>query len=330
MGPGWGQLIQLVLKVSRHPLRRNTLVLLPMVLTMVLASCTTVPSQIKPDKVVKSSLIPWIDAPSSLPPTPAPIPAPPPQTDAPPCNSANLAYVSWFGAQTSGRGVIIRIRNTGHAACLMSGTPDAVAAGRDLPDLTAWKGATFIFGQVANTPAGKSVYLYVSAPAACATVDQTPKIYSTLFINYPMGGKLVIGNLRLPSYCGIGVSPFFMPKPGPQYPTPPTIGLIPTLKLPATVKAGTTLVYEVDLYNPAHSTVRLAPCPVYMEYSSFSNGQLYHLNCSSVSSIPPGGKLRYQMKFFIPKSTPATEASIHWSFFGPANVGNGHLLVQRN
>ncbi len=143
-----------------------------------------------------------------------------------------------------------------------------------------------------------------------------------------MGGELALKDLKLPEYCGIAVSPFYSVKPSPQYPSSPTQNLIPTLVLPPTVKAGATLTYEVDVSNPLDKAVELNPCPIYMEYSSFHTSFLYHLNCSSVRSIPPHGVVRYQMKMPIPASAPTGKASVHWVFFGPGTVANGELVVK--
>ena len=67
---------------------------------------------------------------------------------------------------------------------------------------------------------------------------------------------------------------------------------------------------------------------LYMEYSSFCTKFLCRLNCGSLHAIPPYGMVRYKMKMPTPADAPTGEASIHWVFFGPANVASGRLMVQ--
>ncbi len=316
-----------------HMMRRSSFAIALLVLTIILASCGTAIAREKSNPNVGTAqvagLVPWIDSPSPVPPIPSPIPAAKPQTSAPPCKAADLALVNWGPSQLTGdHGIILELRNIGSATCLLSGTPKVIAKGTGVPDITATNRPMIFFGQDADTTPGKPVFLFVGVSAACAIPCQNPTIYNTLDIYYPMGGELVVHGLNLDSYCGMATTPFYSVKPGPQYPNPPTTNLVPTLKLPATVKAGTTLTYEVDISNPQSNPAELSPCPIYMEYSSFKTKLLYHLNCSAVHSIAPYGTVRYQMKMAIPASAPLGEASIYWVFFGPGNVGSNHLVIK--
>ena len=292
------------------------------------ATATTKPSSGK-DPANLAALVPWIDSPSAVPPVPAPLPTTAPKTDAPPCSASSLSLVGTAPSGLTGDyGIIVQLRNIGSKACLLSGTPEVVAKGPGLPDLKAADRPMLSMGERSDTAPGKTASLFVEASAACGSPGQVPTVYSTLDISYPTGGELVLRNLKLAEYCGIAVSPFYSVKPSPQYPTPPTQDLIPHLVLPATVKAGTTLTYEVDISNPQSKPAELSPCPIYMEYSSFRTSFLYHLNCSSHTSIPPHGVVRYQMKMPIPASAPTGKASIHWVFFGPGTVANGQLTIK--
>lgn len=299
-------------------------------LTVVLSGCGSTADASHVQGLVKPvGLVPWIDSPSAIPKLPSPLPTTPPATEAPPCKASNLTLVgSAPSGLTGDHGIIVQLRNTGPAACLLSGTPKVIAKGAGLPNMSAIDRPMLSFGQKADTAPGKTAFVFVEASAACSRPGQDPTIYSTLDINYPQGGELVLKDLKLSEYCGIAVSPFYSVKPPPKYLNPPTLNLVPSLVLPATVKAGTTLTYEVDVSNPLNKAADLSPCPVYMEYSSFYTKLLYHLNCSSVRSIPPHGVVRYQMKMPIPADAPTGEASIHWVFFGPGNVGNGRVTVQ--
>lgn len=301
--------------------------------TMTVSSCGAVTATTKPgigkDPAKLAALVPWIDSPSAVPPVPAPLPITAPKTDAPPCSASSLSVVDTAPSQLTGdHGLIVQLRNIGPKACLLSGTPEVVAKGPGLQGMKATDRPMLSFGERSDTAPGKTVFLFVEASAACGSPGQDPTIYSTLDISYPTGGELVLKDLKLPEYCGIAVSPFYSVKPSPQYPTPPTQYLVPSLVLPAVVKAGTTLIYEVDVSNPLDNAVDLSPCPIYMEYSSFRTKFLYHLNCSSLRSIPPHGVVRYQMKMPIPANAPRGDVSIHWGFFGPATVANGQLTIK--
>ncbi len=314
-------------------MRESKLAVLLLGAAVALAGCGTTAAQVKQSPNIVAAnvagLVPWIDRPSQVPPFSSPIPAAIPQTNAPPCKAAELAFVNSGPSQLTGdHGIILELRNIGSASCLLSGTPKVVAEGTGLPNITATNRPMIFFGQEADTPPGEVVFLFIGVSAACATTGQSSTIYNTLDIYYPLGGELVVHGLSLDNYCGMATTPFYSVKPGPQYPNPPTANLVPILKLPAMVKAGSTLTYEVDVSNPLDKPVELSPCPIYMEYSSFRISFLYHLNCSSVHSIAPHGEVRYQMKMAIPAGAPLGEASIHWVFFGPGNVGNGQLKIQ--
>lgn len=318
--------------IGTFSVRHNPLALL-VGLAIAVSGCGAATAVTKPsvgkDPVSLSALVPWVDSPSAVPAVPSPLPTTIPKTDAPPCTANNLSLVGTAPSGLTGdHGLIVQLRNIGRKACLLSGTPDVAAKGPGLPDINATDRPMLSFGERSDTAPSKTVFLFVEASAACARPGQYPTVYSTIDISYPMGGELVLKDVKLPEYCGIAVSPFYSVKPSPQYPSPPTQNLIPSLVLPASVKAGGTLSYEVDVSNPLDKAVVLSPCPIYMEYSSFRASFLYHLNCSSVRSIPPHGVVHYQMEMPIPADAPTGEASIHWVFFGPGTVANGQLIVK--
>ena len=300
---------------------------------MAVSSCGAATATTKPgvgkDPVSLAALVPWLDSPSAVPPVPKPLPTTAPKTDAPPCSANDLSLVGTAPSGLTGdHGLIVQLRNIGPKACLLSGTPEVVAKGPGLADMKAADRPMLSLGERSDTAPGKTLFLFVEASAACETPGQYSTVYSTLDISYPTGGELVLKDIKLPEYCGIAVSPFYSVKPSPQYPSSPTQNLIPTLVLPASVKAGGTLSYEVDVSNPLDKVAELSPCPIYMEYSSFRTSFLYHLNCSSVHSIAPHGLVRYRMKMPIPADAPLGEVSIHWVFFGPGTVANGQLMVK--
>lgn len=84
------------------------------------------------------------------------------------------------------------------------------------------------------------------------------------------------------------------------------------LETPATVTAGSTLHYAIDLYNPTSSAILLLPCPTYQESLSSGSGRVVEehvLNCAGVRQVPAGGQVRFEMELAVPASLPASSAS---------------------
>jgi hypothetical protein len=95
-------------------------------------------------------------------------------------------------------------------------------------------------------------------------------------------------------------------------PTRPRYGsLVPLLDVPASVAAGSTLDYVVDLTNPTQKAVALDPCPVYGE-SLETVEAVYLLNCGGVS-VPAGGSVRFEMHLALPISTPRGPGLVQWA-----------------
>lgn len=165
-------------------------------------------------------LVPWLDSPTAIPKLSSPLPTTPPSTDAPPCKAGNLTFVDIApSALTGDHGLNAQPRNSG-SACLLSRTPKVVAKGAGLPNVSATKRPMPFFGQAADTAPGKAVYLFAEASAACARPGQGLIIYSTLKIYFTLGGKLVIKDLKLSTYCGVAISPFCSVKRPPKYLNP--------------------------------------------------------------------------------------------------------------
>ena len=153
--------------------------------------------------------------------------------------------------------------------------------------------------------------------------------YHSLVISIPGGGAKKVGGLRLSFPCGMSTTPFYTPKPGPTYPPDLLATLVPRLRLPATVRPGTTLDYEVDLYNPGDRPVALSPCPAYLEHSNVPTKLLYRLDCRSVHFIPAHGEVSYEMEMAIPADASTGPMGLWWTFFGPSTrTAHGQVVVR--
>lgn len=97
--------------------------------------------------------------------------------------------------------------------------------------------------------------------------------------------------------------------PGPTYLT-----VAITLTVPASVKAGTTLVYFVTLRNHSPTDYVLSPCPDYVETLGAKQPvATYQLNCAPVESIAPGQEVIFQMKFTLPSTIPVGSTPLLWT-----------------
>jgi hypothetical protein len=230
-------------------------------------------------------------------------------------------------------GAFIALRNTGSAACTLSGTPRVVASAAGHVTVVAGREPMPPDDEIADTAPGGTVVVRVDVPTYCKA-NPTGAIgrampYHSLVIPIPGGGAKKVGGLRLSFPCGMSTTPFYTPKPGPTYPPDLLASLVPRLRLPATVRRGTTLDYEVDLYNPGDRPVALSPCPAYLEHSDVPTKLLYRLDCRSVHSVPAHGEVRYAMEMAIPADAPVGPMGMWWTFFGPSTRStHGQALVQ--
>jgi len=176
-------------------------------------------------------------------------------------------------------------------------------------------------GEVADTPAGGVVTAQVSMPNYCTANpgggDRGFPTYHRLVVTLPIGATRTIGGLDLSMPCGMTVTPFNMPEPGPTYAPYWVKYLEPEVVLPPAVKTGATLVYQVTLRNPLNRPISLSPCPAYIEHSSSGIKLEYQFNCASEHSIRAHGVAVFQMQMAIPNSTPSGPITVYWSVIGP-------------
>ena len=324
------------------------------VLALMLAACTnsssprptTTPAAVGNTTVggpttttaVTGEVVPWVDEPaskallSSL--LPRALPPSPPRTGAPPCTVRELSAAIAGPTEVSGdEGVVIVLRDTGSTACLLTGTPRVVAGAPGHVTVVAGQEPMPSDGETADTAPGGTVVLRVDVPTYCRA-NPTGAIgrampYHSLAISVPGGGAKKVAGLRLSFPCGMSTTPFYTPKPGPTYPADTLATLVPRLRLPARVRPGTVLDYEVDLYNPGDRPVALSPCPVYLEHSNVPTKLLYRLDCRSVHLVPAHSQVRYEMEMAIPADAPGGPMGLWWTFFGPSTrTAHGQVLVQ--
>jgi hypothetical protein len=229
---------------------------------------------------------------------------------------------------------MISLRNTGSTACLLKGTPRVVASSPGEATVLASTENLPSYGEITDTVPGATVELEIDIPAACQTypggTSATFSKYQGLTISTSSGVSTVVHKPHLAFPCGMATTPFFTPTPAPRYPKNPLVGLIPRLRLPATVTAGATLFYVVTLTNPASQPVALSPCPAYLENSSIPTKLVYRLNCQSVRTIPAHGRVTYEMEMAIPTTAPSGMTKVGWILFGASTFwGHGQVRVMK-
>jgi uncharacterized protein DUF4232 len=288
--------------------------------------------------VVTRQVVPWLDEPASssllsslLPKALPPIPLP---TGAPPCTVTELSAAVGGPTEVSGDdGAFIALRNTGSDACTLTGTPRVVASAPGYVTVVAGREPMPSDDETADTAPGGTAVVRVDVPIYCKA-NPTGAMgralpYHSLVISIPGGGAKKVGGLRLSFPCGMSTTPFYTPKPGPTYPPDLLATLVPRLRLPATVRPGTVLDYEVDLFNPGDRPVALSPCPAYLEHSDVPTKLLYRLDCRSVHFIPAHGEVSYEMEMAIPADASTGPMGLWWTFFGPSTrTAHGQVVVR--
>lgn len=325
--------------MTRSRLRSVSKVALVAVVTT-LTACGGASHQAEPGvttstSAAKGGAVAWLDQPvrSSALPSLLPKPLPPvlPQTGAPECLSPNLSVVGYSALGImQDDGIVVEFRNVGRTTCILKATPRVEATAPGQVTLVATTDPLPSYGEIANIAPRGTVMLQVHDSVACtAGAEEGLPTYSTVVVDIPGGGSKAITGLHLVFPCGMQNSPFWSSTPPPTYPANPLVDLVPQLRLPTAVKAGTTLVYEVELINHGDRPVPLSPCPVYLEYSSIPRSKfVYRLNCSTVHDIPAHGQVIYQMEMGIPPSALPGSTELWWTLFGVLTLAKGQFQVR--
>jgi len=264
---------------------------------------------------------------------PKPLPIPPAELGAADCTAGDLSVVTVESLGiTQDDGVSISLRNDGSTTCLLRGTPRVVARAPGHASVFASDNSLPSFGEITDTAPGGTVLIWIHAPEACPAypggVPSSSPEYQDVTISVPSGGSFTVTNLHLPGACGLSTTPFFTMTPQPTYPNNPLVELVPRLRLPATVEAGTTLTYSVTLTNSTDRNITLSPCPAYLENSTLPTKFEYRLNCSTVRAIPARGHITYQMEMALPQSAQSGGARIGWTLFGASTISaHGEVRV---
>jgi uncharacterized protein DUF4232 len=297
-----------------------------------------------------TSSIAWLPLPAAhrYPTAPAPPATPRPPIPVPPgtaaCQASQLeGAAAGEEAATGNVNMPIVVRNRGTSACVLAGWADltvldgrgrvlAAAAGRanrgtffndwpkvavlmapHTPPLPARPG----FGQPGRR--GQAVM-------NLAWYDCRQPRAAVLVLDLPAaGGRLRVPFGRRGAYSPAcdnpGAKPAGTVARGPLspagFPWPPQPRYLDVgvdVHVPASVRRGATLAYQVTLTNRDHRRYRLDPCPDYNEFLGRKDVVAsYQLNCRPVGAIAPGERVTFQMQLAIPATTVTGPNRLIWA-----------------
>ncbi len=259
-----------------------------------------------------------------------------------PCRASRLKVVGTgflFTPGLSGGTGTVTLRNTGPAACRLTGRPGVRVVGAlpqprqqqvPLPSLVpAFPQVLPPASTLQRLPSGATATLTVDwrnwcVPGAShATKPLTPP--RALRIT-PTGGlgSLDVGYDAVPSCDApgkpstLGVRPF---QPAAlQTGQPWTSGVVkasitplPGGKSPIAGKRGQVASFAVHLQNVSATTVRFDRCPLVIEMlAPAGQPEVHQLNCRAASAIPPGGSLGFEMRIQVPNAAPLGNNGLFW------------------
>lgn len=302
-------------------------ILLVLVLPRLLAPTSPAPAN------GAQGVIPWLPLPAQVeaPVTPSPTPSPLP-AGTKPCTPAQLK-VNDLGRNGAG-GTVFRyfgFAGRGPRPCFVEGTPTVELfdrAGRKLPfkmrspfggagspaPVLVEPGPLPILGtNLRPGQAGLGID-WVSQPEQCpgsAAVE-----IASAGITLATGGPAVTVALVSPAggyTCkGLGIDTFAGPPPPIEEPPVLPLPAI-ALKVPASVRLGQVLDYQVTLTNDTLKPIDLvANCPNYGQelFPSAPSGNpnpamkpLFQLNCGAAGAMLPNATLRFEMRLTVPRET---------------------------
>ncbi len=298
-----------------------------------------------------TSSIAWLPLPAAhrypTAPTPPAIPRPPipvpPGTPA--CRAGQLEGASAGVEYATGNvNMPIVVRNRGAAACVLQGWADLTILDGRGRLLAAAAGTTFANrGTFFNDWPEVPVLLASHTPPLPARPDSgQPGRHGQVVMNLawydcrqPRAAVLLLdlpaagGRLRAPfdhrsAYSAVcdnpGAKPAGTVARGPLspagFPWPPAPRYLDVgvdIHVPASVRRGATLAYQVTLTNRDHGSYRLEPCPDYNEFLGRKDVVAsYQLNCQPVGAIAPGQRVTFQMQLAIPTTTATGPNRLIW------------------
>lgn len=256
--------------------------------------------------------VPWIDKPATIPTTTV-VTLPLSAT----CKPANLKVgTASFGFATAQEGWRVPITNMGPQPCSLPDHLSKITAIGPSGSRVTLSNGTLQEPEppVVLEPSITKMYGILSGAYCDSTgLVQPSKYYSSVEMTLPTG-ILDLSKLIL-KLCSNKIASEFQPSISPP-PTPGTVAsLNAKLEISKSVKAGSTLDYQVVLENKSNDAVSLSPCPVYKELitvisrSIKTSSQVLELNCSTIHSIGAHQKITYDMEIPVP------------SEIGPAKFG---------
>jgi hypothetical protein len=283
--------------------------------------------------------VPWVNRPAPAF-TPSRQPSP---------TAAYLACRAWQLTGRPGRGgpaagtVYQEVRLTNHSGtpCTLSGGPSAVTGVRadgslvTLTSVAHGDGWNLVGPGPANLRPGRSGWVTLAHADGCpALVTGGRADYKTLLIAVHDSQVRVGFPAPLNLICGLLVSDFGAPPAPPPGSTSPLNVLTATVKMPATLTAGTTASYSVTVHNTSGTRVAMSPCPSYTQYLAITGGrthtvavqQRFYLNCAAARQVPAHGSVTFAMRIAVP-AAPG-QAKYDWQL-QDTNVATAGLVTVR-
>ena len=241
-----------------------------------------------------SDVIAWVDRPAAH--YVAPSPSLPP-ADAKPCRPADIrASSGQMGAGLGNTNLPVTLVNVSITACSLTGYPTLVGVdAKGGHHVIAVQHGSYFGdpGPPANVEPGGRGAVNISGGDGCNAAFARPRMYPTLLIGLPDGGRVAADGREFDTICGVSVSAFGVPSLAAQPTEIPPLPITAAISAPATAAAGTTLGFVVTLTNPTDADFSLTPCPSYEEFvGSGSSGPWlatirdYFLNCDAAPVIP--------------------------------------------
>jgi Protein of unknown function (DUF4232) len=253
-------------------------------------------------------------------------------TDARPCQPSDLTVrVNDYGAGMGNLNLPVDFENRSGSSCVLLGEPTLVGVRADgsLVRLHVTAGSYFGDpGPPSNIAPGQVAALNISGVTACSVGLGYPKFR----LGLPGGGSVEIPTKGFPVGCGVWLSEFGVPADAPAATDAPLSPLTAAINAPATVRAGTTLVFKVTLGDPTGTDYILNPCPRYVEFvGSGSTAWVatvdnYELNCDTTPTIPARGSVTFEMLLALPSDQPAGSAKFGWDLQGDGGPFAGAQL----
>jgi hypothetical protein len=304
-----------------------------------------------------STAVPWLDAAVS-PPYVRPVSPTPTIVPAGICATGDLEASFHFNQGAGGNWVYnLRVTSISSAPCSIPASYALTATSEDGPPVAATIPSGG--GPITLRP-GASAGAIITTPTEARCLESQglsrgplePYYYGAVLEFQGMNWhfNLQTTGEKIYPYCGLHAG-LLRPDPPPESP-PPESNLQMNIVAPPTIRAGSTLVYTVELANRTGADVILDPCPTYVEGLepitsptavptaspadlSFAEKKrialatetsrpsadpdaryqfAYSLNCAAASVVPASGSLQFAMQFVVPSDFPAGEAALTWNF----------------